>query len=207
MILDVIMPVMDGFEVCRRIRANPGHQPVIVMLTARAGTESMVAGLAAGADDYVVKPPNLDELVERIRSRLRQRLQDAGSSPLSDLGGGAQIAAEVQTRLAAGHRLAVACVDLRHFIHFTGACRPQSLNLFDLTLELGHGVEQMRLGAVNDLLTRRLVEDAAENLSRSCITGASRPTAAAAPAVGRAGSEKSWPSSPSSISAITSSPR
>src|SRR6266849_3947974 len=51
-ILDVIMPVMDGFEVCRRIRANPGHQPVIVMLTARAGTESMVAGLAAGADDY-----------------------------------------------------------------------------------------------------------------------------------------------------------
>lgn len=114
-VLDVMMPVMDGFEVCRRIRARPGRQPVIVMLTARAGTEFMVAGLAAGADDYVVKPPNLDELVERIRSRLRQHFQDAGSSSLSSLGGGAQIAAEVRARLAARRKMAVAWVDLRRF--------------------------------------------------------------------------------------------
>ena len=113
-VLDVMM-AMDGFEVCRRIRAKEGHQPVIVMLTARAGTEFMVAGLAAGADDYVVKPPNLDELVDRIRSRLRQHFQDAGSSSLSDLGGGAEIAAEVRDRLAAGRPVAVACLDLRRF--------------------------------------------------------------------------------------------
>jgi PleD family two-component response regulator len=116
-VLDVMMPGMDGFEVCRRVRQEEGvHQPVIVMLTARAGTEFMVAGLAAGADDYVTKPPNLDELVERVRSRLRQRHHEReGASSLARLGGGAEIAAEVRSRLRAKKPCAVGCVDLRRF--------------------------------------------------------------------------------------------
>jgi DNA-binding response OmpR family regulator len=116
-VLDVMMPGMDGFEVCRRVRQEEDvRQPVIVMLTARAGTEFMVAGLAAGADDYVTKPPNLDELVERVRSRLRQRQnQLEGSSSLARLGGGAEIAAEVRSRLRAKRPCAVGCIDLRRF--------------------------------------------------------------------------------------------
>jgi DNA-binding response OmpR family regulator len=115
-VLDVMMPGMDGFEVCRRVRLEEGRQPVIVMLTARAGTEFMVAGLAAGADDYVTKPPNLDELVERVRSRLRQRQhQLEGASSLARLGGGAEIAAEVRSRLRAKRPCAVGCIDLRRF--------------------------------------------------------------------------------------------
>jgi DNA-binding response OmpR family regulator len=69
-----MMPGMDGFEVCRRVRTSGGDdQPVVVMLSARDSAESMQTGLAAGADDYLLKPPDLDELVERVRSRLRQR--------------------------------------------------------------------------------------------------------------------------------------
>ena len=116
-VLDVMMPGMDGFEVCRRVRQEQDvRQPVIVMLTARAGTEFMVAGLAAGADDYVTKPPNLDELVERVRSRLRQRQHELeGPSSLARLGGGAEIAAEVRSRLRAKRPCAVGCIDLRRF--------------------------------------------------------------------------------------------
>ena len=124
LVLDVMMPGMDGFEVCRRVRTRHGGvQPIIVMLTARANTEAMVTGLAAGADDYVVKPPNLDELVERVRSRLRQRAHGVNplhgdKSLLAELGGGAQIAGEIARRLDSRRPVAVGCLDLRHFESF-----------------------------------------------------------------------------------------
>ena len=74
LVLDVMMPRMDGFEVCRRVRTSGAQsQPVVVMLSARDSAESMRTGLDAGADDYILKPPDLDELVERVQSRLRQR--------------------------------------------------------------------------------------------------------------------------------------
>ena len=66
-ILDVLMPGMDGLEVCRRLRREGNHIPVL-MLTARAEVENRVAGLDAGADDYVTKPFALDELLARIRA-------------------------------------------------------------------------------------------------------------------------------------------
>jgi DNA-binding response OmpR family regulator len=73
-VLDVMMPGMDGFEVCRRVRTSGAEsQPVVVMLSARDSAEAMRTGLDAGADDYILKPPDLDELVERVQSRLRQR--------------------------------------------------------------------------------------------------------------------------------------
>jgi DNA-binding response OmpR family regulator len=74
LVLDVMMPGMDGFEVCRRVRKGGGDsQPVVVMLSARDSTESVRTGLAAGADDYLLKPADLDELVERVQSRLSER--------------------------------------------------------------------------------------------------------------------------------------
>jgi diguanylate cyclase (GGDEF)-like protein len=113
-ILDVMMPDMDGFEVCRRIReAQRGRGPVIMMLTAKAGTEAMLTGLAAGADDYVVKPPHLDDMVERVRARLRQAGTGAGRLPA--LPSGSAIVAELERRRAAGSQVAVACLDLNGF--------------------------------------------------------------------------------------------
>jgi two-component system response regulator MprA len=70
-VLDVLMPVMDGFEACRRLREGGDRTPVL-MLTARDAIGDRVDGLDAGADDYVVKPFALDELLARIRALLRR---------------------------------------------------------------------------------------------------------------------------------------
>jgi two-component system response regulator MprA len=71
MILDVLMPGIDGLEVCRRLRADGSAVPVL-MLTARAEVDSRVAGLDAGADDYLPKPFALAELLARLRALLRR---------------------------------------------------------------------------------------------------------------------------------------
>jgi len=70
-ILDVLMPGIDGLEACRRLRAGGNHVPVL-MLTARAEVDSRVAGLDAGADDYLPKPFALAELLARLRALLRR---------------------------------------------------------------------------------------------------------------------------------------
>jgi two-component system response regulator MprA len=70
-ILDVLMPGVDGLEVCRRLRKGGSSVPVL-MLTARDEIENRVAGLDAGADDYVTKPFALEELVARVRALLRR---------------------------------------------------------------------------------------------------------------------------------------
>src|SRR5215217_3136622 len=69
-LLDVMLPGLDGIEVCRRIRAESGVP--IVMLTARTDTVDVVVGLESGADDYVVKPFKPKELIARVRARLRR---------------------------------------------------------------------------------------------------------------------------------------
>jgi two-component system response regulator MtrA len=69
-LLDVMLPTQDGIEVCRQLRLESGVP--VVMLTARTDTRDVVAGLEAGADDYVVKPFKPQELLARIRARLRR---------------------------------------------------------------------------------------------------------------------------------------
>ena len=71
MILDVLMPGLDGLEVCRRLRGSGSKLPVL-MLTARTQVEDRVAGLDAGADDYVTKPFALEALLARVRALLRR---------------------------------------------------------------------------------------------------------------------------------------
>jgi two-component system OmpR family response regulator len=70
-LLDVMMPDLDGFEVCRRVRANGDRTPVL-FLTARDGTDDKVHGFAVGGDDYLQKPFSLDELVARTEAVLRR---------------------------------------------------------------------------------------------------------------------------------------
>jgi two-component system response regulator MprA len=74
-VLDVLMPGIDGLEVCRRLRAVSNPVPVL-MLTARAEVDSRVAGLDAGADDYLSKPFALAELLARLRALLRRAAND-----------------------------------------------------------------------------------------------------------------------------------
>jgi DNA-binding response OmpR family regulator len=70
-VLDVLLPGIDGLEVCRRLRKRGVAVPVI-MLTARGGVEERVAGLDAGADDYLPKPFHFSELLARVRALLRR---------------------------------------------------------------------------------------------------------------------------------------
>jgi two-component system, OmpR family, response regulator MprA len=77
MILDILMPGVDGLEVCRRIRGTGSKLPVL-MLTARTEVEDRVAGLDAGADDYVTKPFALEELLARVRALLRRTTDEDG---------------------------------------------------------------------------------------------------------------------------------
>lgn len=72
-ILDVMLPDLDGLEVCRRFRAGELRDVPILMLTAKDAVPDRVAGLNAGADDYLVKPFAFDELLARIRALLRRR--------------------------------------------------------------------------------------------------------------------------------------
>ncbi|GAA2897484.1 response regulator transcription factor [Pseudonocardia halophobica] len=75
MVLDVMMPRLDGLEVCRRMRAAGDELPILV-LTARDAVSDRVAGLDAGADDYLPKPFALEELLARLRALLRRRTID-----------------------------------------------------------------------------------------------------------------------------------
>lgn len=79
-LLDVMMPFVDGLGVCRRLRERGDRTPVL-MLTARHEVTDRVAGLDAGADDYLTKPFDLDELLARVRALLR-RVDDAGGDQL-----------------------------------------------------------------------------------------------------------------------------
>ena len=80
-VLDVLMPNLDGFEVCRRLRAA-GNRTPILMLTARDSEEDTIRGLDLGADDYLVKPFGLAELLARVRALLRRTRPDEEGTPL-----------------------------------------------------------------------------------------------------------------------------
>lgn len=75
MILDLILPGIDGIEVCRQYRAAKGYQTPILMLTALGSTENVVSGLTTGADDYLVKPFKFTELLARLEALSRRAQQ------------------------------------------------------------------------------------------------------------------------------------
>ncbi len=79
-ILDLMLPGLDGVELCRRIRADRVETPIL-MLTARGAVEDRVAGLKAGADDYLVKPFALEEMLARVDALLRRRGRTIEATP------------------------------------------------------------------------------------------------------------------------------
>jgi two-component system response regulator MtrA len=85
LVLDLMLPGVSGIEVCRRLRSE---SPIpILMLTARTAEVDRVLGLEAGADDYIVKPFSMPELVSRVRAMLRRRELDAGEPATVRVGG------------------------------------------------------------------------------------------------------------------------
>lgn len=83
-VLDIMLPEIDGITVCRRLRSQ-GNQAAILMLTARDAVDDRVAGLDAGADDYLVKPFDLKELLARLRALARRRTAKTSTLKVADL--------------------------------------------------------------------------------------------------------------------------
>jgi diguanylate cyclase (GGDEF)-like protein len=119
-LLDVMMPLIDGVEVCRNLRADPMTAALpVIMLTAKGLSADKVLGLTAGADDYIIKPFDTLELIARVRSTLRRNREMRDVSPLTGLPGNTRILGEIAERFAArasgGSEYAVCYVDLDHF--------------------------------------------------------------------------------------------
>lgn len=91
-LLDVMMPDMNGIEVCQALRAEPATSNVpIIMLTAKATSADAIAGLRAGADDYIMKPFEVEELLARLATTLRRSTDLRSASPLTGLPGNFEI--------------------------------------------------------------------------------------------------------------------
>ena len=114
-LLDVILPRMDGFEVARRLRANTktAHVPVVV-LTARHDTADILRAFDTDVDDYLTKPFNAEELLARIRTQLRHVQQNL-LAPLTGLPGGLQVERAIERLLRGGAQWAILYIDLDHF--------------------------------------------------------------------------------------------
>jgi DNA-binding response OmpR family regulator len=118
-LLDVMMPRMDGVELCRRLRSDPVTASLpIIMLTAKSLSVDKVVGLTAGADDYIIKPFDTLELIARVRSTLRRNAEMRAVSPLTGLPGNHRINEEIAARANGDQHFAVCHVDLDNFKAF-----------------------------------------------------------------------------------------
>ena len=115
-LLDYVMPKMNGLEVCRRLKNDIllRHMPV-VMLTGKGELKDKVTGLGAGADDYIVKPFEPEELLARINTIIRRSESDLDANPLSKLPGNVTITKELEKRIEEGGRFACCYIDLDNF--------------------------------------------------------------------------------------------
>lgn len=119
MLLDVMMPEIDGLTVLRRLRSDPGTANIpVIVLTARSLAEDRVKGLDLGADDYITKPFDLEELIARVRTVLRRSQQMRDLSPLTGLPGNFRITAKLEEYIDSGELVAVVHADLDNFKAF-----------------------------------------------------------------------------------------
>ena len=118
-LLDVMMPLSDGVSVCRRLRQEFATRSVcIVMLTAKVSAEDKLLGLKAGADDYVTKPFDPEELVGRVRAAMGRCKDRTGLNPLTGLAGNTQIHQAIKDALAWEEDFALMHVDIDGFKAF-----------------------------------------------------------------------------------------
>jgi diguanylate cyclase (GGDEF)-like protein len=120
-LLDLMMPRMDGYEVARSIRnhQNPTIANVpIIMVTAKGETEDKLRGFEAGADDYITKPFGPQELLARVRAKIRRVEVDSSLSPLTRRPGNLAIESDLRRRLDAGEPFGVLYLDLDNFKAF-----------------------------------------------------------------------------------------
>ena len=115
-LVDIMMPEMDGYQVCDQLRQDPQTMNVpIIMLTALDETESVVKGLRTGADDYMTKPFEIIELLSRIEAHLRRTERDVNVNPLTALPGNPQIERAIIERITKHSPMAVMYIDLTNF--------------------------------------------------------------------------------------------
>ena len=115
-LLDVMMPRLDGFEVAQRLRRNPQTANTsIIMLTAKALSADKVTGLQSGADDYIIKPFDPIELLARVKGTLRRAKEMRNLSPLTGLPGNIRIQEEIERRVREAQPFAVVYCDLDNF--------------------------------------------------------------------------------------------
>ncbi|MCX7746084.1 MAG: response regulator [Clostridia bacterium] len=115
-LLDVIMPIMDGFEVCKNLREDESNNLMpIIILTAQDNEDDKLTGLELGADDYIIKPFNHRELLSRVRNTLKRIDRNRWANPLTGLPGNIEIQTEINSRIAKKEMFAVVYADLDNF--------------------------------------------------------------------------------------------
>ena len=137
-LLDVMMPGLDGFEVCRRLKSNPLTSRIpVIFLTAKSTLDDRLRGLELFADDYITKPWEQQELLFRVRNQLRTRRAQLSSNALTGLPGNVLIETELSRRIANGEKFAFLHLDLDHFKAFNdhyGYARGDALIRFTAAL-------------------------------------------------------------------------
>ncbi|HVP14427.1 MAG TPA: response regulator [Terriglobales bacterium] len=115
-LLDVMMPGIDGYEALRRLRASYATRYIpIIMLTAKKEKEDILTGFRGGANDYLTKPYNGEELLLRVNNQLRWSRQQREANPLTGLPGNLSINEEIERRLDSGVPFALLQVDIDFF--------------------------------------------------------------------------------------------
>jgi diguanylate cyclase (GGDEF)-like protein len=116
LVLDYMLPDLDGTEICKILRKDPLflHLPVL-MLTGKGEVEDKVTGLEAGADDYMVKPFDPQELLARIRMLIRRSNINLDANPLTRLPGNVSISKELEAKIESKEKFAVLYVDIDNF--------------------------------------------------------------------------------------------
>jgi diguanylate cyclase (GGDEF)-like protein len=121
-LLDILMPGIDGFEVCKLLREDESNNLMpIIILTARDNEEDKLTALELGADDYITKPFNPRELVSRVNNTLLRIARNRLANPLTGLPGNIEIQSEINHRLATNEKFAVLYLDVDNFKAFNDA--------------------------------------------------------------------------------------